>query len=581
LNYKKTTQTENEISKKWVIQPTNDLLIDRLVEEVRISQLQAQLLINRGINTPEAAHRYLFSTIHDMYDPFLIKDMRKTVERIFRAIHHEEKIKIYGDFDVDGILSVVVLKKAIEILGGQCGFYIPRRLTDGYGLRKEAFEEFKHQGYSLVISVDCGIRALDVALFAREIGVDLIVTDHHIPGDSLPAAYSIVNPKLPECPYPDENLAGVGVVYKLVQALFQEAGRGPEAVQFLNFVAIGTVADLVSLTDENRIIVKYGLETLRKPDNTGLQTLLDTAGVRGREISCIDVSFKIAPRINAVGRMGGSSAAVELFDSEDSDHVRSIVREMNRKNVMRQQEEGAILSEIDRLTRTQPELFQDQIIVIAGENWHRGVIGIVASRMVERYHRPTIILSIEEGEAHGSGRSTFKFHLLQALQHCDNYLIKYGGHALAAGLTLLSNDVDAFRSKINEYARHVILPGDLIPELNIDAFLELNQISFKFLDEINELAPFGEGNPIPIFATKNCKVYSGPWLLKDKHLKIKVGNVLQNFDAVWWKKGSLFDRLIYEKLISVAYSIHLNEYQGISNLQLNLKDIQFSSGEDL
>lgn len=580
LIYRKTYHRDNETPKRWISHPVEDASVDRLVEEIRISHLQALLLINRGIRTPEAAHRYLHSTLADMHDPFLMKDMRKTVERILRAIHQQEKILIYGDFDVDGVTSIVVLKKAIEALGGTCGFYVPRRLTDGYGLKKDAIEEFKHQGYSLVISVDCGIRAEEVARFAKEIGLDLIVTDHHLPGDSLPDCYSIINPKLADCPYPDKNLAGVGVVYKVVQALFKETQRQAEENRFLHLVAIGTVADLVSLTDENRIIVKYGLNSLQNPENAGLQTLLEMAGVRGKEISCIDVAFKIAPRINAVGRMGGSNAAVELFDSDDVEHIRSIVRDMNRKNLLRQQEESSILAEIDRLTRVQPELFKDLVIVIAGENWHRGVIGIVASRMVERFHRPTIILSIENGEAHGSGRSTSKFHLLQALQLCDDYLIKYGGHALAAGLTLMSGDVDDFRRAINQYARTQIRPGDLIPELTIDTYLELNQISFKFLDEINQLAPFGEGNPIPIFATKNVKVYSGPWLLKDRHLKIKVGNVLQNFDAVWWKKGTLFDRLIYEKVISIAYSLHLNEYQGVSNLQLNLKDIKFNTRDN-
>lgn len=578
--YKSINTPENEVEKRWIIQSGDEELVESLVDQVRISHLQAHLLINRGIQAPESAYRYLHSTLRDMYDPFLMKGMTRTVERIFRAIHQREKILIYGDFDVDGVTSIVVLKKTIERLGGNCGFYIPRRLTDGYGLKKEAIEEFQARGFSLVISVDCGIRALEVAEFARETGLDLIVTDHHLPGDTLPVGYSILNPKQKDCPYPDKNLAGVGVVYKLCHALFREADRETEVEQFLPLVAIGTVADLVSLTDENRIIVKYGLELLRSPNFVGLKTLIEMAGIRGRDISCIDVAFKIAPRINAVGRMGGSNAAVELFDSDDPEHVRSIVREMNRKNLLRQQEEGMILEEIEELTRSRPDLFTDQIIVIAGENWHRGVIGIVASRMVERFHRPTIILSIENGEAHGSGRSTSKFHLLKALQYCDEYLIKYGGHALAAGLTLMSDQLDLFRARINEYAQQAISPGDLIPELTIDSLLELNQISFKLVDEINQLAPFGEGNPIPVFATRNVKVYSGPWLLKDKHLKIKVGNVLQNFDAVWWKKGVLFDRLIYQKLISIAYSIYVNEYQGTSNLQLNLRDIKFPPFED-
>lgn len=566
-------------SKRWVVQDIQPEKTDLLVEEVKISPLQALLLVNRGIQDPDSATRYLHSRLTDLYDPYLMKDMRKTVTRILTAVHNQEKILIYGDFDVDGVTSIVVLKKTIEMLGGVCDFYIPRRLTDGYGLKKEVVEEFKNREYALVISVDCGIRSFEVADFAKEVGLDLIITDHHLPGDRLPDVYSILNPKQDDCPYPEKNLAGVGVVFKLVQALFREAGRDTDAEIFINFVAIGTIADLVSLTDENRIIVKYGLEALRYPNNIGLNTLLDMAGAKGKDITCIDVAFKIAPRINAVGRMGGSNAVVDLFDSDDPEFVRHIVSDMNRKNVLRQQEEGVILEEIEELTRTHPELFTCQVLVLAGENWHRGVVGIVASRIMERFHRPTIILSVENGEAHGSGRSSSKFHLLQALQYCDGMLIKYGGHALAAGLTMMTENIDRFREKVNEYAAGVMPPGDLVPELPVDAFLELSQISFKLLDEINELAPFGEGNPIPVFATPNVKVYSGPWLLKDKHLKIKVGNVLQNFDAVWWKKGSLFERLIYQKQISIAYSIYLNEYNGVSNLQLNLRDIHFPADQ--
>lgn len=558
-----------------MVQPAQPEVINRLADELKISPLQALLLNNRGIQEPAQVWRYLHSSLADLYDPYRMKDMRKTVERVLRAVQNREKILIYGDFDVDGVTSIVVLKKTIEMLGGECDFYIPQRLTDGYGLKQEAIEEFKNQGHTLVISVDCGIRAFEVAEYAANIGLDLIITDHHLPGETLPRAYSILNPKQDDCSYPEKNLAGVGVVFKLVQALLKEAGRDEDSRRFLGFVAIGTVADLVSLTDENRIIVKYGLESLRNPGNIGLNTLLEMAGVKGQDISCIDVAFKIAPRINAVGRMGGSNAAVDLFDSLDPESVRHIVSDMNRKNILRQQEEGVILEEIEELTRTSPELFNERVLVLAGENWHRGVVGIVASRIMERFHRPTIILSIENEEAHGSGRSSSTFHLLQALQHSDRYLIKYGGHALAAGLTVLSEDIEAFRRHINDFAARVLQPGDLIPELPVDAYLELSQISFKLLDEINELAPFGEGNPIPVFASENVKVYSGPWLLKDKHLKIKVGNVLQNFDAVWWKKGNLFDRLIYQKQISVAYSIFLNEYNGVSNLQLNLRDIHF------
>ncbi len=566
---------EKLIEKRWILPPIKESLISTIVENLGISRLQSILLINRGIITPEAAYKYLHPKIEDLHNPFLMKDMEKVVKRIFKAIENGEKILIYGDFDVDGITSVSVLQSALEELGAKCKYFIPQRLSDGYGLKEDVIIDSKKQGFSLVISVDCGIRATEVAEKAKEIGIDLIITDHHLPGEKIPDAYAILNPKQKNCTYPEKNLAGVGVVFKLIEALFTEKGFKEEARKYLKIVAIGTIADIVSLTGENRVIVKYGLMDLKNTKNIGLKTLLEFSGLKNKDISCMDVAFKVAPRINAVGRMGGTSAAVELFNSSDQEFVTKVVKDMNFKNMKRQHEEGNILKEINELTIKRPEIFKEKIIVVAGENWHRGVIGIVASRLVEKYHRPAIVLSIENGEAHGSSRSTSKFHLLNALKSCNEYLIRYGGHALAAGLTLQSDKIEVFRKKINEYAETVMSEEDFKPELKIDSYLSLSDISFKLVEEINELAPFGEGNPLPVFATENVKLYSGPWLLKEKHLKIKVGNVLQNFDAVWWKKGFLFDELIYQKKISIAYTIHLNEHNGNTTLQLNLKDMKF------
>ncbi len=566
---------EKLIEKRWILPPIQDYLISEIVDSLGISRLQSLLLINRGILTPETAYKYLHPRIEDLHNPFLMKDMRKVVNRIFKAIENGEKILIYGDFDVDGITSVSILQSVLENMGAKCKYFIPQRLSDGYGLKEDIIIDSKKQGFSLVISVDCGIRATEVAKTAKEIGIDLIVTDHHLPGEKLPDAFAILNPKQENCNYPEKNLAGVGVVFKLIQALFTEKGNAKEAIKYLSIAAIGTIADIVSLTGENRIIVKYGLKNLKNTTNLGLKTLLEFSGLKNRDVSCMDVAFKVAPRINAVGRMGGTSAAVELFNSTDSEFVTRVVKDMNFKNIKRQQEEGTILKEIDNLIKTAPQIFNKNIIVVAGENWHRGVIGIVASRLVEKYHRPAIVLSIENGEAHGSSRSTSKFHLLNALNACNEYLIRYGGHALAAGLTLPSDKIDEFREKINQYAEKHMSEEDFLPELKIDSYLSLSDITFKLVEEINELSPFGEGNPLPVFATENVKLYSGPWLLKDKHLKIKVGNVLQNFDAVWWKKGFLFNELIYKKKVSIAYTIHLNEHNGNTTLQLNLKDMKF------
>ncbi len=515
--------------------------------------------------------------MQDLHDPYLMKDMDLVVERILQARDLGEKILIYGDYDVDGITSTVVLKRALEMLGAAVGFYLPRRLEEGYGIKKDVLKKARADGYALVITVDNGIRALEAADLARELGLELIVTDHHLPDSSLPSAYAILNPHRPDCLYPDKDLAAVGVVFKLVQALFQKVGRARILRHFLKLVAIGTVADVVPLVGENRIFVRFGLEGLADPQNPGLKALLRGAGVNG-EVTWSDVGFKLAPRINAVTRMGGGSEVVDLFSEDDQTNAQAIVQEMNAKNSLRQQEERNILAEIEDRIGRDPSAFEGKFLTVAGQHWHRGVIGIVASRLVERFCRPVLVLSIEDSFCQGSGRSIPGFNLLEALDECRDLFVQYGGHAQAVGCRLAEENCRP--EKVEELARrlesHAVakLPSeDLVPSLRIESFLPAEEISLSLYQVIEQLAPFGKGNPDPVFASKKMRIVGGPWVLKDQHLKFQVQCNGSRVDAIWWKNGALADTITTGSQVDLAYTMSRDTYLGRNKLLLTIRDM--------
>ncbi|HSE98156.1 MAG TPA: single-stranded-DNA-specific exonuclease RecJ, partial [Blastocatellia bacterium] len=406
------------LDKRWVKSECDSQCVARLARELKLSEVTATLLANRGITETETAHRFLNPRLSDLHDPFLMRDMHEAVGRILRAVEQKEKILIYGDYDVDGTTSTVILKKALSIVGADVSYYIPQRLKDGYGLREDAMERAKEQGYHLIISVDTGIRARQVVEHARSLGLDIIITDHHLPEEGLPRANAVLNPKRPDCSYPDKNLAGVGVAFKLAQALLNETGHERYVESFIKIAAIGTIADIVPLVGENRVIAKYGLVGLERPNNIGLRALLEVAGVTNRTITSFDVGFRIGPRINAAGRMAGANAVVELFDATDLNTARQMALSMDQRNAERQQAEADILAQVFAEIERDPQISSSHVAVIAGEGWHRGVIGIAASRIVEQIHRPAIIISIENGVGHGSGRSIRAFHLLDGLTAC-------------------------------------------------------------------------------------------------------------------------------------------------------------------
>ncbi|RPI25302.1 MAG: single-stranded-DNA-specific exonuclease RecJ [Acidobacteria bacterium] len=553
--------------------------VHALAAELGISELTARLLVNRGLENPEEASAFLCTSLAGLHDPHLMKDMDRVLARIVRAIEQQEKILIYGDYDVDGITAIVVLRRALEMLGSRADFYLPRRLEEGYGLKAEVIKHAADQGYKLIISVDSGIRAFDAGEAAFAAGTDLIITDHHLPDQSLPPAFAILNPRRPDCPYPDKNLAGVGVVFKLVQALLSRSGKAHLLEHFLKLVAIGTIADVVPVVGENRIIARLGLEGLGDPRNVGLKALLEGAGV-GKEVKLVDVGFKLAPRINAVTRMGGGREVIDLFSVRSPAEADAIVRTMNEMNSTRQKEEAGILSAIERKILEEPDLQNRYFLVFVGEGWHRGVIGIVASRIVERFHRPVLILSSDGRVCQGSGRSIPGFHLLDALDHCRDLLAQYGGHAQAAGCTLEADHFEALATRLNDYASRTLTPEDLCPRLQIECLLPIEQVTLPLIQEVELLAPFGTGNPLPVFASNQVAVAAGPWVLKEKHLKLQLKSNGTRLDAIWWKNGKAAETVKSGQPLDVAYTLSRETYQGRESVLLGVCDLRTPRSQD-
>lgn len=547
--------------------------IESLSRELKVSPLVARLLVQRGLADPETARSFLNPRLEDLHNPFRMKDMDRTVARIFQAIQSREKILIYGDYDVDGITATVVLKRALEMLGARVDFYLPKRLEEGYGVKIEVLQKARQEGCHLVVTADTGVRAFEASQAARELGLDLIVTDHHLPDTSLPSAYALLNPRRPDCGYPDKDLAAVGVVFKLVQALFREARKDHVTSHFLKLVAIGTIGDIVPLTGENRLFVKFGLEGLSEPRNLGLRALLKGAGVSG-EVSLSDVGFKLAPRINAVTRMGGGREIVDLFSAADLAIAEAIVQSMNQKNVQRQRQEQEILAEIDERFQQDPRARQKNFLVVAGQNWHRGVIGIVASRLVEKHYRPVLVLSIGDSYCQGSGRSIPALHLLTALDSCRDLLVQFGGHAQAVGCTVEPSKIPELERRLEEYAQQTLSFDEYTPSLRIESLLPIESVSLPLYHELQQLAPFGAGNPLPVFASHKVGVANGPWVLKDEHLKFQVQANGCRVDAIWWKNGTMVDTIRPGSRLDVAYTVTRDIYQGEEKLLLTVRDIR-------
>ncbi len=561
--------------KRWTIKKHNHDEVKLLANQLKVSPIVAALLISRGYETAEKAHQFLNPTIADLHEPNLLKDMKSAVNRILKAIENQEKILIWGDYDVDGTTGTVVLRKALEILGAKTAFHIPHRFTEGYGVNIPALEKAKAAGFTLVVSVDCGIRGFDSISWAKENGMDFIVTDHHLPDEATgnPNAFAVVNPNQTGCEYPDKNLAGVGVAFKLAHALLREKGKENLVKGFLKVVAIGTVADVMNLTGENRAIVALGLRDLPKAHNYGLKALMEAADCTG-EMSSFDIGFRIAPRINAAGRMDAAKHIVELFEATDFDEARGLAEMLNSRNRERQK----VQQEITQLAFLETkDITQKNFVVVAGENWHRGVIGLAASRIAEKLYRPTIVLSIEDGYAHGSARSIAGYHLLNGLDSCKELFEQYGGHAAAAGMKIKRENIEQLQTKLNDHATANLTEDDLIPEIKIDAVVSAKTLTLDLVHELKQFEPFGMGNPKPKFVTKDLVITHEPFVMKEKHLKLKLsdGNGKQ-FEAVWWDGAdkSKGQTLKPKTGIELAYTPEANTWNGNTRLQLVVEDLK-------
>ena len=563
----------------WHHLPCDDERSTALAAALNLHPTIARLLCMRGFADAEIASRFLNPSLDHLHDPFRLADMDKAIPRLERAIAQREKIAIHGDYDVDGITSTVILRRALEMLGGNVIHFLPERMRDGYGLQPGTIDKLHADGVGLIVSVDCGIRAGEAARRARDLGVDLIITDHHEPDGTLPDALAVINPKRQDCAYPDKHLAGVGVALKVVQALCGRAQKTKWMPAFVKVAAIGTLADVVPLVGENRVIARLGLAALSKgPHAIGLRALLDASGLTGKTIDSYHVGFLLAPRVNAAGRMSTPDIAARLLLATDEameDEARALAQQLCDENTRRQQEEAELVAQAKKAIETDPAVGAHNVLVVGGLGWHRGVIGIAASKLVDTYHKPSIVLSIDGEIAHGSCRSIPDFDILGALEHCSDVFIKFGGHKQAAGLTMEAARVPEFRSRINAFADETIEPDQLRPRLRIDAPLSLKGITHDLVSGLDLLGPFGMSNPRPVFHASGVEIVDGPRTIKDRHLKMTFAQDGRRFRAIAWRAADKVEFLEKNKAaVNLAFSLDRNEFQGETYLELSVADVK-------
>lgn len=561
------------MKKKWQYYEQDKEIVNKIAEEHGISTLLAKILVNRGIVDSKQIKVFLEPQRHDFHNPFDMLDMEKAVNRIIQAIKNKEKTIIYGDYDVDGITSITVLKKFLNERGLDVDYYIPNRLEEGYGLNKEAIEEIAQKGYKLMITVDCGISGIEEVELANSLGIETIITDHHEQLDTLPNAYAIINPKRRDNTYPFRGLAGVGVVFKVIQAISIKLNLDEkEYLKYLDIVCIGTISDIVPLVDENRVIAKLGLMLVKCTKNIGLKELIQESGYK--TIDSGMVSFGIAPRINACGRMGKQEEALELFLTDSAEEAKTITKRLNEYNTQRQETEKQIFEQaISELEKENLE--EKSSIVLAGENWHHGVIGIVASRITEKFFKPTILICIEDDIGKGSGRSVPGFDLHEALAQSSKYLEKYGGHEMAVGLSLKKDNIQEFKNHFEEYAKSKGVK-DIVPIINVDSEITKKDINKATVEQIKLLEPFGEQNKQPLLIYRNLKIASIRALSEGKHLKLMLKDENETINAIGFNLGELSEEYLIGDKVDVVGTLEINVYNGQEQIQINLKDIMKS-----
>jgi len=567
---------------RWTVLPEKPELQEILQKELGISPLLSRLLVNRNITSPEDASKFLFSTLNDLTSPFLMKGMKKACRRIVEAIYRKEKICVYGDYDADGVTGTAVLKHFLQSVGAEVTFYIPDRLTEGYGLHISSLEQIRADGVSLVITVDCGSSDNEAVRFAREHGMDIIITDHHEVPEHLPDAFAILNPMQKDCPFSFKHLAGVGVAFYLVIALrkvLREEGywadrQPPNLRDYLDLVALGTLADIVPLIEENRLFVKHGIDVMSQSTRPGIIALKKVSRVESGSITPDIVSFRIAPRINAAGRLGKASKAALLLTTDNPSEAYHLARELDDANAERQYIESTIFKQACRLIEESETAAHQNIIVLGSSEWHPGVIGIGAARLVERYYRPAILIAFEGDIGHGSARSIEAFHIYNGLKECEDLLEKFGGHEFAAGLTIAKHNIDTFRERLNALVVQAINPDDLVPKLCIDAAIDLSQIDEAFIEEIRCLAPFGTHNPAPLFLSGVFSA-SDPRIVGNGHLKMRTAGKRTNLDIIGFGMAELMPDTASP--LRAVFSPEINVWQGIKRIQLTIKDLRIET----
>lgn len=557
------------MNKKWECYSVDEDKVNELIEKYKLSRILANILVKRDI---ENIDKFLNPTRHDFHDPFLMPDMEKAIQRLNKAIEDKQKIMIFGDYDADGITSITVLKKFLNERGMEVGTYIPNRLNEGYGLNKEAIKKIFDQGYTLMITVDCGISGIEEIDYANSLGIETIITDHHEPAESLPNAYAVIDAKRKDNKYPFNQLAGVGVVFKVIQALSIKLGLDEkEYLKYLDIVCVGTISDIVPLVDENRVIAKLGLKLVEVTKNIGLRILIQSIGFK--EINSTAISFGVAPRINACGRMGHQQEALDLFLCDDINKAKEIATRLNAFNQERQAKEKAICKQV--VEQIEAGEKDKTFIILGHEDWHHGIIGIVSSKVTEMYFKPSILICFEGDEGKGSGRSIPGFDLHEALMKCSDTIEKFGGHSMAIGITVKKDKFEDFKQEFEEYAKSCNI-SEIVPVVQIDEEVNLKDICVEDVRSLKLLEPFGEANKMPIFLFKNLKINSIRALSEGKHLKLNLKSDSYMIDAIGFNMGELANQYLLDDKVDVVGSLDINSFNGNENMQITIKDIRKS-----
>ncbi|UCD55274.1 MAG: single-stranded-DNA-specific exonuclease RecJ [Candidatus Omnitrophota bacterium] len=560
------------MNRVWRIKASHPELRQTLARSLGISSITAQLLINRGINDEMQAHHFLYGDLRSCHDPFLLKDIDKSIARIKRAIREKENILVYGDYDVDGITGVALLNIVLTRLKANVTTYIPNRLEEGYGLNAGAVNLAHRKKISLIITVDCGISGHKEINLANKLGIDVIVTDHHeIKDKSLPKAYSIINPLQEACRYPFKHLSGVGLAYKLAQALLE--GTRSCVEEHLDLVALGTVSDLSIQKGENRILTKWGLKKLNDTGKKGINALIEVSGLKGKDISSRHIGYILGPRINAMGRIGSPDVALKLLLTDDRNEASRLAGILNNENKNRRKIEARVLDEAMEKVKREINFKDSRVIVLSSPSWHAGVIGIVANRIIEKFYRPTIMIAIQGKIGKGSGRSIDNFHLFNAVNSCKSLLIDFGGHEGACGLSIEAKNIKKFTNDINKFARDEILDEDLYPRLHIDIEVELSELSEKLIEELELLSPFGPENPRPIFSSRGVELKNEPRRIAKSGFKMWVTDDNIVCEAISFRAEGMSMPYKGSK-VNLVYSPSINMWQGLPSLQLDLKDMK-------